>query len=128
MKKNVKIFEGLVIFLFMQALGEWITRTTNLILPGNLTGLLLLFLSLVLGIVKLEQVEDTANLLLDNMMGLFIPLNVGLITVLPLLKQDGLKIFITLLATTILVMVVTAKVIELLDKGGGADVTDKGNA
>ncbi|GAB4265606.1 CidA/LrgA family protein [Thermincola ferriacetica] len=128
MKKTVQVFEGLAIFLFMQALGEFITRATHLILPGNLTGLLLLFLSLVLGIVKLEQVEDAANLLLDNMMSFFIPLNVGLITILPLLKKEGLQVLITLLATTVLVMVVTAKVIEFMDRGGMADDADKGNA
>ncbi|WP_049771622.1 MULTISPECIES: CidA/LrgA family protein [Thermincola] len=128
MKKTVQVFEGLAIFLFMQALGEFITRATHLILPGNLTGLLLLFLSLVLGIVKLEQVEDAANLLLDNMMSFFIPLNVGLITILPLLKKEGMQVLITLLATTVLVMVVTAKVIEFMDKGGTAGDADKGNA
>lgn len=113
MKKGAKVLEGFVILLFMQSLGELLTRSFNLILPANLTGLILLFLSLVTGIVKLEQVEDAVNLLLDNMMALFIPLNVGLITVWPLLKKEGLAILISLLASTVIVMAVTGKVVEL---------------
>jgi len=98
--------------MFMQGLGTYLSNQFHLILPGTLTGLLLLFLSLVFKIVKLEQVEGAANLLLDNMMLLFIPLNVGLMTILPKLKQEWVAIFTGTLASTILVMVVTAKVVE----------------
>jgi len=111
-KKSVAIFEGFVILMFMQGLGTYLSNQFHLILPGTLTGLLLLFLSLVFKIVKLEQVEGAANLLLDNMMLLFIPLNVGLMTILPKLKQEWVAIFTGTLASTILVMVVTAKVVE----------------
>lgn len=113
MKKGVRVMEGFVILLFMQSLGELLSRSFHLILPGNLTGLLLLFLSLAAGIVKLEQVEAAVALLLDNMMALFIPLNVGLITIWPLLKKEGLAIMVSLLASTVIVMVLTGKAVEL---------------
>ncbi|PKM41921.1 MAG: hypothetical protein CVV03_11035 [Firmicutes bacterium HGW-Firmicutes-8] len=116
-KKGIKILEGFVIILLMQSLGTFLSNYFNLILPGNLTGLLLLFLILLFRVVKLEQVEGAANLLLDNMMVLFIPLNVGLVTILPKLKQEWLAIMISLLASTIIVMVVTAKVVELVEGG-----------
>ena len=113
--KGTVIFEGLVIILFMQGLGTFLSNQFKLILPGNLTGLLLLFLALVFKIIKIEQVEGAASLLLDNMMALFIPLNVGLITILPQLKQEGVAIFTSILGSTIVVMVVTAKVVELVE-------------
>lgn len=113
--KGVAIFEGFVIILFMQGLGVFLSNQFKLILPGNLTGLLLLFLALVLKIIKIEQVEAAASLLLDNMMALFIPLNVGLITILPQLKQEGVAIFTSIFGSTIVVMVVTAKVVELFE-------------
>ncbi|MFA5881000.1 MAG: CidA/LrgA family protein [Eubacteriales bacterium] len=116
-KKGIKILEGFVIILLMQSLGTFLSNYFKLILPGNLTGLLLLFLVLLFRVVKLEQVEGAANLLLDNMMALFIPLNVGLVTILPKLKQEWLAIMISLLASTIIVMVVTAKVVELVEGG-----------
>lgn len=114
-KKSVAIFEGFVIILFMQGLGTFLSNQFKLILPGNLTGLLLLFLALVFKFVKLEQVEGAAGLLLDNMMALFIPLNVGLITILPQLKQEWVAIFTSILGSTFVVMVVTAKVVEMVE-------------
>ncbi len=114
-KKGVKVLEGFVIILFTQSLGTFLSDKYDLILPGNLTGLLLLFLALTFKIVKLETVEGAANLLLDNMMALFIPLNVGLITILPKLKQEWLAILVSLLASTIIVMVVTAKTVEFTE-------------
>lgn len=116
MKKGARVLEGFVILLFMQSLGEVLSRGFNLLLPGNLVGMLLLFLSLVLGIISLEQVEDAVELLLDNMMALFIPLNVGLITVWPLLKKEGLAIVTSVLAGTVIIMVITGKVVELAAK------------
>lgn len=116
-KKGVKVLEGFVIILFMQSLGTFMSNYFKLILPGNLVGLLLLFLALFLKIVKLERVEAAANLLLDNMMALFIPLNVGLITILPKIKQEWMAIITSILASTIIVMVVTAKAVEWTERG-----------
>lgn len=114
-KKSVALFEGFVILMFLQALGMFLANQFDLILPGNLMGLLLLFFALVFKIIKLEQVEGAANLLLDNMMFLFIPLNVGLVTVLPQLKQEWVAILTSILASTVLVMVVTAKVVDRME-------------
>lgn len=112
-KKGVRVLEGFVILMFMQSLGTFLSNHFKLVLPGNLTGLLLLFLALLFRIVRLDQVEEAANLLLDNMMVLFIPLNVGLMTILPRLKQEWVAIFTSLLASTVIVMVVTAKAVEI---------------
>lgn len=114
-RKSVALFEGFVILMFLQALGVFLANQFDLILPGNLMGLLLLFFALVFKIIKLEQVEGAANLLLDNMMFLFIPLNVGLVTVLPQLKQEWVAILTSILASTVLVMVVTAKVVDRME-------------
>lgn len=116
-KRGVKLFEGFVILLLMQSTGTFLSKYFDLILPGNLVGLLLLFLALVFRIIKLDQVEEAAGLLLDNMMVLFIPLNVGLITILPRIKQEWLAIMVSLLASTVLVMVVTAKAVEFSERG-----------
>lgn len=119
-KKGVRVLEGFVIILFMQSLGAFLTDYFDLILPGNLTGLVLLFLALLLKVVKQEAVEEASGLLLDNMMALFIPLNVGLITVLPQLKQEWQAILASLLLSTIIVMAVTAKTVEITEGRRGS--------
>lgn len=104
-----------MIILLSQSLGTLLSDYFKLPLPGNLAGLLLLFLALLFRIVKMEQVEAAANLLLDNMMLLFIPLNVGLMTMLPRLKQEWVAIVTSVLASTIIVMIVTAKVVQITE-------------
>lgn len=115
-KRELRIFEGFVIIIFMQSLGTFLAKQFDLILPGNLVGLLLLFFALVFRIIKLEMVEGAARLLMNNMMVLFIPLNVGLITILPKLQQEGLAILVSLLASTVIVMIVSAKAVEITER------------
>ncbi len=119
-KNGITILEGFVILLVMQSLGTCLSNYFKLVLPGNLTGLLLLCLALLFRVIRLEQVEGAADLLLDNMMVLFIPLNVGLITILPRLKQEWPAIMISVLASTVIVMIVTAKTVELTERGQGS--------
>lgn len=116
-KKSARIIEGLAIILLMQCLGTFLSNYFKLILPGNLTGLLLLFVGMFFKLIRLEMVEPAARLLLDNMMLLFVPLNVGLITILPKLKEEWLAIIMSVLISTILVMVVSAKAVEYTERG-----------
>jgi putative effector of murein hydrolase LrgA (UPF0299 family) len=50
------------------------------------------------------------------MMVLFIPLNIGLVTIMPRIRDELLAIIISLLASTVIVMVVTAKVVEKMER------------
>lgn len=107
--------EGLGIILLVMILGEILSTGLKLPLPGNLVGLILLFLVLITGVVRLEQVEATANLLLDNLMLFFIPINLGLFYS----WRDFADVWVALLASvvlsTLLVMAVTAKVVEWVE-------------
>ena len=66
-----------VLFAF-QLLGEFLARFTGLPLPGALIGTLLLLLGLLFYKRLPKTLEDTAQVLLQNMMLLFIPVNAGI--------------------------------------------------
>ncbi|MDA8235574.1 MAG: CidA/LrgA family protein [Clostridia bacterium] len=106
-----------IIMVFLLA-GEFLSRWLNLVLPGNLTALVLLFLALVMGIIKLEQVERAATWLLNNLMLFFIPLNASLVLQWDVLKKEGLVMLASLFISTLLVMAVTAKTVEIFGKKG----------
>lgn len=80
--------------------------------PASVYGLALLFLALITGIVKIEQVKGAADFLIEIMPVMFIPAAVGLIDTwevfLPVLLPVGA---ITVL-TTVLVMGVTGRVTQ----------------
>jgi len=84
--------------------------------PGSVLGMILLLLLLSVNIIKLEQIETGSGFLLDNMAFFFIPAGVGLINSLTVLQQYGLFFIAIMVITTIMVMGVTAWVVDLFIK------------
>lgn len=120
MKINPKVtgsaLEGLGIIFLVLLIGEILSRWLNLPLPGNLTGLLLLFLALVLRLIKLDQVEATAKLLLDNLMLFFIPINVGMLFNLDILADNWVILLVSVVVSTLAAMAVTAGVVQASER------------
>ncbi len=83
-------------------------------LPGSVNGLILLSTCLFTGAVKIEQVEDAAGVLLQNMLLFFAPAIVGILAFIPLLKSSGLSLAIIWFVTMTLVMLSSALAANLL--------------
>jgi len=73
----------------------------NFPIPTALIGLILLFILLSMGIVKLEQVENISTLLISIIGLLFIPSGISLVSSLDLFKNEGLQIIIVVVLSTI---------------------------
>lgn len=76
-------------------------------LPSGVLGLLLLFLALSAGVVKLSWVERAAGFLLRHMVLLFVPLTVGLIEMGPLLSKQAAAIGASLVVSSVAVLLTT---------------------
>jgi holin-like protein len=76
-------------------------------IPGGVLGLMLFFLAMQVGLVKLKWVERTAGLLLRHMVLLFVPLTVGLMELGPLLSSQALAITASLVVSLVAVMLTT---------------------
>lgn len=85
-------------------------------MSSNVIGLLILYVLLLLGVIKLKWIEKLANLLLKNLSFFFIVPGVTILGVLPLMKDNWWKILIIVVLTTIIVMGVVGKMMELLIK------------
>jgi holin-like protein len=59
-------------------IGTVLVQVSGVPLPGNLVGMLLLLGLLRLGVVRIEQLEEAAALLLQHLNLFFVPLAVGL--------------------------------------------------
>ncbi len=97
-------------------IGTLLEKLLHLPLPGNLIGMLLLTVLILTNTIKLSQVEHGASLLLDNMVLFFIPAGVGLLLCSDLLFSELGAILITTLVSTLLVLGVTGKTIDLIIK------------
>ncbi len=119
------MIRGFAILFGCQLLGELLTRTTGWPVPGNVLGMTLLLVALMLDVVRLEWVTEAAELLLTNMALLFIPVGVAVMQYFDLLAREWLPIVTATVLSTFVVIAVTALVADRLadpsQAGGGDD-------
>ena len=108
------MIRGFAILLGCQLLGELIARATGWPVPGNVLGMVLLLLALMLELVKVEWVTEAAELLLSHMALLFIPVGVAVMLYFDLLAREWLPIVAATVLSTFVVIAVTALVTERL--------------
>ncbi|MBC5626428.1 CidA/LrgA family protein [Clostridium sp. NSJ-49] len=108
----MKIFREFIIILVLYFIGELISKTFNIPIPGNIIAMILLFVSLCTGIIKVEKVDDISTFFLDHLAFFFIPAGVGLINSFDSIKSSAIQIIIICIITTIIVMAVTGIIVQ----------------
>lgn len=114
----MKLLKQFSLILVILALGEYISSIISnfIVIPGSIIGIIILFLLLKIGIIKIDKVEDISNFLLDNMAIFFIPAGVSLIQSLDIISSNIIVLAMTIIISTILVMSITAIVVEKMIK------------
>jgi holin-like protein len=110
----LKILRQVALLLLIVFIGEILNRVFKIPIPGNILGMILLLIALLTGIIKLHQIEEISKFLLDHLSFLFIPAGVGLLSVTGVLKDSWYFLLLMAIITTILVMAVTALVVQFL--------------
>ena len=100
------------IFLF---LGSAVKAIVPIPIPAAMVGLLLLFLGLLVGIVKLEWVEQGGNWLLAELLLFFIPSAVGIVNYEEMLSWQGFISVLLIGLSTFIVIGSTAFIAEKLN-------------
>lgn len=121
MGKRRDLVKGFTVLMVCWTIGEGITKWLALPLAGSLIGLMVLCLGLVMGIIKLEWVEECATQLHKNLVLVFIPAAVGIKYYWPLLLNSGLTIIASIIVSTFVVLLCTAKTVEFLQKEEGQE-------
>lgn len=119
----MKILRGSIIIYSYYLLGTFLSDIISpfIVIPASIIGMLLLFLSLLVGLVKDHWLTPITTFFLKHMGFFFIPLGVSIMASYSLIQSIWLEITIILLVTTALVMGITAKVTDYLIKRGGHD-------
>ena len=79
-------------------------------MPASIYGMVIMFVCLMTGVIKLEQVKETGIFLIEIMPVMFIPAGVGLMTSWGILKPVLLPVCIVTVVAIITVMVVTGRI------------------
>lgn len=113
----MKLLRQFLIISGISFLGEILNKLFHIPLPGNVIGMIMLFICLCTGIVRLDMIDEISKFLLEHLAFFFIPAGVGLIMVAGLLKTSWLSILLILITTTIIVIIVTGHTVQLLKRG-----------
>lgn len=101
------------------ALGELIVYVTGVKLPSSIIGMLLLALFLKLDWVKLKWVQGLSDFLVANLGFFFVPPGVALMLYLDVIEAQFWPIAIATVVSTVLVLVVTGWVHQIIRKSNG---------
>lgn len=106
------------LFLIMGSLGIGVTiqKFTDVSVPGSVIGMIILFFTMVLGIVKVEWVKPGATLFIRYMILLFVPISVGLMQHFDMLYANALPILASAVGGTLIVLVSLAWLLDYLLK------------
>ena len=102
----------IVLLAAIWLLADIAVRTLHLPLPANLTGMLLLLVCILLGVVKAQWFSAGARWLLAEMLLFFVPAVVAVVNYQELLLQEGWRIMVVLIVSTVLVLGTTALVVD----------------
>jgi holin-like protein len=97
---------GIAIVVSIFLVGNGLHRL-GLPIPGGVLGLLLFYVALLTGVVKLRWVERAAGFLLRHMVLLFVPLTVGLMNMGSILSRQAIPVLASLLVSFLAVLITT---------------------
>lgn len=108
----MKLFREAIIILGIYLLGVLITDITGVPIPGNVIGMVILFLLLYLKVIKVEQISSISNFFLEHLAFFFIPAGVGLISSFAVIKNIWLQLLIVCFITTAITMICTGRIVQ----------------
>lgn len=112
----MKYLKQFLIILSVCCVGELIKYFVPLPIPASIYGLVLMLILLLTKVVRLEQVKDAADFLIEIMPVMFIPSTVGLIASWDVLQPVLVPFCIITIITTFVVMITTGKITDTLVK------------
>ena len=102
MHQYMKIALQTGLLLAISFASNLIAEFSGLPIPGNVVGVVLLFVMLLTGIIKLEYIQEAADFLLKHLVFFFVAVVVGLMNYGHIFTDYGLALAGVILASTIL--------------------------
>ena len=119
----MKYLRQFLIIIAISFIGELLKMFLPLPVPASIYGMLLLFIMLLTGVLKLDSVKETGKFLIEIMPVMFIPAGVGLLESWGVLQPMLVKVLIITVVTSLTVMIfsgwITQAVIRAGQKGAG---------
>ena len=115
----MKYLKQFLIILAVSLLGEICKIILPLPIPASIYGMVILFVCLMTGILKLESVKETGKFLIEIMPIMFIPAGVGLVSSWDTLSPIILPTCLITVAAVFTVMAVTGWISQIVIRKSG---------
>lgn len=114
----MKYLKQFLIILAISLIGEVLKAVLPLPVPASIYGMVILFVCLMTGVIKLEAVKETGKFLIEIMPVMFIPAGVGLMSSWGVLKPMFVPVGVVTVVVLVAVMAVTGRVSQAVIKHG----------
>ena len=114
----MKYIRQFAIIMLFSLLGELCHLMIPIPIPASIYGMVLLFLSLAMGLLKVDAVKETGAFLVSLLPLLFVVPTVGLMGCWDMIREDLLQIAILIVVTTVLTFGVSGMLTKLFHKDG----------
>lgn len=112
----MKLFREALIILGIYLLGELLSVSLHLPIPGNIFGMIILFILLCAKVVKVDNILNVTNFLLDHLSFFFIPAGVGLMASIGIIKSAWWQLLVVCILTTVIIIGVTGIIVQTISK------------
>ena len=108
----MKYIKQFVIIIVISFVGELLNHFLPFPIPASIYGMVILFIGLVTGIIRLEWVKEAGLFLVEIMPIMFIPICVGLMDAWGNIAPIWFPLAVIIAVTTVIVMAVTGRTAE----------------
>lgn len=117
----MKYIKQFLIIIGISFLGELLKLILPLPIPASIYGMVLMFVGLISGVIKLESVKECGKFLVEIMPVMFIPAGVGLITSWSKLSPILVPVTLVTVITLFTVVFATGHVSQFIIKRNHTD-------
>ena len=110
----MKYLKQFLIILAVSLMGEILKAVLPLPIPASIYGMVLMFVFLLTGVIKLSQVRETGRFLIEIMPVMFIPAGVGLMSSWNVLEPVLLPVSVITVITIFTVMGATGLISQAI--------------
>ncbi|SCX97522.1 CidA/LrgA family protein [Butyrivibrio sp. INlla14] len=121
----MKFLKQFLIILAVSLMGEICKAILPLPIPASIYGMVFMFIFLLTGLIKLDQVKDAGKFLIEIMPVMFIPAGVGLMSSWGVLQDVLIPVSIITVITIFTVMAATGLVSQVIIRHGHKKINSK---
>ena len=113
-KRIIKYLKQFLLILCITFVGELVKYVLPLPIPASIYGMVILFVGLMTGHIKLSSVKEVGKFLIEIMPVMFIPAGAGLVESWSALKPICVQVVVIMFVSTIVVMVISGRVTQFV--------------